>query len=108
MFVDNVLTIINLFFIPIISLYIYIKKNNKALRFSFENFCIYAVLVATSSILNKALVVVINLVSGKMIYIASSYYTLIGLVTAVFIPIIYEIITKYISVRVKEKKNDEE
>lgn len=41
MSLDNLFNIINLLLIPIISLYIYDKRNKKELRFSFENFCLY-------------------------------------------------------------------
>ena len=105
---SSLLSIINLFLIPVISLYIYIKRSRKEIHFSFENLCKYCVLVAVNSVLNKAVTVIITMLSGKTVLVTSSYYTLIGIVTAVCIPFVIEIAIKYFSIRIEEKDNEEE
>lgn len=105
---DNLFYIINLFFLPVITMYIYLKRCSKKLMFSFENLCIYAALVPVNSVVNKAAVVIIKAVTGKTFELHSSYYTLIGIITGVLIAFVFEIATKYISIRIEEKKNEQE
>ena len=107
MFVDNIFAVINLLFLPIISFYIYLKRNKKILNFSFENLCKYLIFVIINSVFNKIVINVIKLILKITINIVSSYYTIIGIISAIFIPILIEIIVKHISITVEEKKNEE-
>ena len=106
MFVDNIFAVINLLFLPIVSFYIYLKRNEKSLIFSFENLCKYLIFVVINSVFNKIVINVIKLILKITINIVSSYYTIIGIISAIFIPILIEIIVKHISITV-EKKNEE-
>ena len=107
MFLDNSLCFINLFFLPVITMYIYFKRNGRTLSFSCENLCIYIVLTAALSVLCKIVTVIINLVSGFVISPSSSYYTLVGIAVAAAFAVLIELLSKYISVRIEEKINDE-
>lgn len=107
MFVDNIFAVINLLFLPIVSFYIYLKRNEKSLIFSFENLCKYLIFVIINSIFNKIVINIIKLILKVTVNIVSSYYTIIGLISAIFIPILIEMIVKHISITVEEKKNEE-
>ena len=107
MFLDNSLCFINLFFLPVITMYIYFKRNGRALSFSCENLFIYIVLTAALSALCKIVTVIIKLVSGFVISPSSSYYTLVGIAVAAAFAVLIELLSKYISVRIEEKINDE-
>lgn len=108
MFLDNSLCLINLFFLPAITMYIYFKRSGRALSFSCENLCIYLVLTAALSVLCKIVIALIKLASGFYISPCSSYYTLLGIAVAAAFAILLELISKYISVRIEETSNGKE
>lgn len=106
------ITFINLFLIPLISLRIYYKRSSLEATFNFELvfryalYCILNLLFAriTCSLLEKTI--------GLVCLADSSKYTLIALITASILPFIVEIIEHFIKVDVtinyKEKNKNKE
>ena len=106
MFLDNSLCLINLFFLPLITIYIYFRRVGRDFVFSCENLCIYTVLTAVISILCKAATVIVNLIFKVYISPCSSYYTLIGVAVAAAAAFLIELLSKYVSVRIEDNGND--
>lgn len=104
--VNDTIAFINLFLLPIISLYLYNKRNKKELLFNFENICLYSLYLSVGSICNKAIIVIIRFFLTVQININSSYYTAIGVLTFALLPIIFEIIKKHLSIIVEVKNGE--
>ncbi len=85
---DPVYTI-NIFFIPLIAMYVY-KKRNSGFRFSFETVCQYAI---TTVIMLLAVKIPLK-VMGLNIHANESAYTLVAVAAAVILPLVWEIIVK--------------
>ena len=102
---ENMIALVNIFILPLISLYVYNKRYKKEFVFSLETLCVYAVFLAVATIFNKGITVLIKMQFLKDISVASSYYTLFGIVTAVLVPIVFEMVKKHFSLKI-EVKND--
>ena len=85
---DPVYTI-NIFFIPLIAMYVY-KKRNSGFRFSFEIVCQYAI---TTVVMMLAVKIPLKVLSLD-IHANESAYTLIAVAAAVVLPLVWEIIVK--------------
>ena len=105
--VENVMVFINAFILPIISLYIYLKRGKKDLVFNFENLCRYSLFLVVGVIFNKAITVIIRTLLSVKSDLNYSSYTIIGIFTFALLPILFEIAKKHFSIRI-EGKNEEE
>ena len=100
---ENMISFINAFILPLISLYTYSKRGNKELFLTFENVCRYSVFLSVGSICNKAITTIIKAVFTVEISMNSSYYTAIGVFTFALLPIVFEIAKKHFSIRIEAK-----
>lgn len=101
--IESMIAFINIFILPLISLYVYSKRGGKELFFTFENVCRYSVFLSIGSICNKAITTIIRTVFTAEINVYSSYFTVIGVFTFVLLPIIFEIVKKYFSIKIEVK-----
>ncbi len=101
---------INLFLIPLITVWLfYFKKENK--KFGVSMLGNYALSVALNMILCKAAFAFIRLfMPEKVITLDSTYYTLISLIVAVILALLYRLIAKNVKIGayepVAEEKNE--
>lgn len=111
----GLITFINLFFIPILSLRIYCKRNSIEWKFNFDLVYRYTLFC----ILNLPFTRVFTAGLEKILHITcladSSKYTLVAIVTAAILPFLVEIVEHYVHVDVsityskdKKQKQDKE
>lgn len=81
---------INLFFIPVISVYIINKNEKKLIQFNLDLLIQYCIVAACNIPLTKAFTFTIGKISGIAIFIDSGYYTSAALLSAIFLPGIYQ------------------
>ncbi len=106
---------INLFLIPIIGLRIYCKRNNIIFDFSKKTLYYYIIITVLNVVLTHLLLLAAEAIISDTIYLESSKYTILALVSCVLLPLIIEILRTFfkaevfVSLRKKEgTKNDEE
>ena len=80
---ETMISFINGFLLPLISVYIYWKRGKEKLLFTFENVCLYSVFLTVGIICNKAITSIIKTMFLIQIDMNSSYFTLVGLFTFV-------------------------
>ncbi len=100
---ENILAFVNVFILPLISLYVCGKISNKELFFTFENICRYAIFLSVGIVCNRGIAIIIKQFIEKEININSNYYTVIGIFMFVLLAIISEIVVKHFSVRIEAK-----
>lgn len=93
------ITIINLFFVPMISMMICYKKKNKEYKFNEEFFVPYSIYCVFISTFTKFFVVIIREWLSVDISVDSSYYTAIAIVVAFALPYTVEILQKNIEIK---------
>lgn len=106
--IDLAVVFVNVFVLPLISLYIYMKRQDKQLLFTFENVCIYSIFLAVGLVFNKGISIVIRIFFAKNIDLNFTVYTMVGIVIFALLPIVFEIVKKYFSVKLEVKKNEKE
>lgn len=94
---------INAFILPLISLYLYNKRCKKELFFTFENVCKYSIFLSAGIVFNKVITTIIRELFAVKINIDSGYYTAIGVLMFVLLPIIIEIAKKHFSIKIEAK-----
>ena len=101
---------INLFFVPVVSMYYFMKTDNIIKR-GFENYpswfkllVQYCIIVAVNIPLTKVFTFAIRVIIGLDIEADSSYYTVAALVAALIMPKVYEAL-KNIFELIKKDKN---
>ena len=112
----QMMVLVNLIFVPVISLYWIYKKKGKSIVRNMELLFQYCIATACNIPLAKAFTVIIGKITGKQIFLDSGYYTAAALASAVIIAWIYlniriEIIPAKAEVQGTEAgeiKNDEE
>ncbi len=106
--IDFAIVFVNVFILPLISLYIYMKRQNKELLFTFENVCKYSIFLSVGFVFNKGISIVIKTFFSKNIDLNFAAYTAIGIITFALLPLLFEIFKKYFSVKLEVKKNGKE
>ena len=91
--------IINVFFCPILALWIHYRRTNKIIKLDGEFLCWYAIFTVFNMPITKAMVVAINHVFKILILIDSTYYTVLALCSAFLMPYLYEILKKNLSIK---------
>lgn len=98
----NIRSFINFFFVPVIAYYLLCKKHDKKLQPNFESLIIYIILVCFNIPLTRVFTFALRVLVGKNIEADSSYYTVAALISAAFMPILYDL-GKKIMRNAKEK-----
>lgn len=97
------MALINLFLLPLISLYVFSKIKKQKLVFSFEILCLYAVFSASGIVFVKAVTLFIKLLFATETDMNSGYYTLIGIIAFTLIPVVFEIAKQKVRVCIEDK-----
>ncbi len=85
---------INLFFVPVVALFMFNKRNSIPLDMTFENLIRYVILVPWNIPFTRFFTYIIRIITGMNIEADSSYYTIAALLAAVCLPWIYEFVRK--------------
>ena len=85
----DLVVFINLFFIPVLPIYIFYRKKRKQLVFSADLLFQYCLTTVCNIPMAKVFIFLIRKVSGIYISIDSGYYTLTALLSALLLPSIY-------------------
>ena len=93
------ITIINLFFVPMITMRNLYKRSGKCSRFDGQFMMQYAIYCIFISMITKILVVVIGKFMTINIEVDSSYYTPVAILVAFVLPYIIEMVKKNIQVQ---------
>ena len=76
---------INLFFVPVLTLYMIHQRKQKPLKFNVEMLLQYCIIAACNIPLTKVFILMFKKLSGKVIPLDSGYYTLSALFSAVLL-----------------------
>ena len=83
------ISIVNLFFIPMISLYVFYKNSNKEVKISTEFVSLYMIFVAAVSVISQILTAAISYISNsEFTDVTSKKYMLVAVVVSVVFPLI--------------------
>lgn len=108
------MTIINLFFVPMISMMICYRRKNKEYKFNAQFFMPYSIYCVSIPTITKIFLVLLKNKGGIDIGVDSSYYTAFAMVVAYVLPYLVEIWQKNISIKCsisvdeERKTNDKE
>ncbi|MGN0193688.1 MAG: hypothetical protein ACI39G_01055 [Pseudoramibacter sp.] len=102
----NLLPIINLFFVPVISLYIYRNHTHAAKQFSFQSLYQYMIFTVLDLLLTHCLTALIKVLLGFEILDTSTYYLLPAIPVAVLTALIVEVLKEkgQVKIKVTDKK----
>lgn len=105
--VEFLVSIINLFFVPMVSLTIHQrtvrKQNASCKRDLIMQYCVYTALNVPAV---KTIATIIRLIGGRAFGAASGFYTLAGLAVAAMLPWAVVLIRKFFSVTFEVKRNE--
>lgn len=80
---SEMVAFINLFFVPVVCLYLVYRKNEKPIEISIELLFQYCIITACNVPAAKVLGFLVKHITGIQFFIDSGYYTLTALVSAV-------------------------
>lgn len=85
----HLVVFVNLFFVPVLPLYMIYQKEGKLLRLNLDLLFQYCIAVACNIPLTKVFIFFAKKLGGIFISIDSGYYTLAALVSAVLLHVLY-------------------
>ncbi len=85
---------INLFFVPVVALYIFYKNNNLKLDASFDTLIKYCIIAACNIPITRLITMICRIMLDKNIEVQDSYYTVAALIAAYFLPFLYSFFCK--------------
>jgi len=97
---------INLFFVPILPLYLIYRKKQKPLAFGLELLFQYCIISACNIPLTKVFIFLAKKLGGVFVSIDSGYYTLAALGAGFLLPRLYAFF-KTVRIEVEVRKNEE-
>ena len=100
-------TFLNLFFVPMISVFVFYRRNKKELFPDldfFKQYVIYTIAVTIATFLTMK---ILTIITGFGATSESQVYTIVATIIAFLLPYIFEIYSKYIDIRFEVKGNDE-
>jgi hypothetical protein len=106
------ISFINLFMIPFIGLRIYCNKYNIKWSFNSETLYLYVFITILNIPLTRVLVNIVESITSSIIYVETTKYTVIALLSCISLTYVIEAIKKFIqidvtiSLRKKEKSNE--
>lgn len=109
MIVDYFVVIINLFFVPVVSLNVHqhlVRKDNPSCKR--DLIMQYGIYTALNLVGSKTVFAVIRLIWKTSFVVASGYYTLVGLAVAALLPLASAVFRKFFSTVSKIKKNEKD
>lgn len=86
---------INLFFVPLLPLYVLQREKKEPLKPNLELLFQYGIVAACNVPLTKVFIVLIRILSGIYISMDSSYYTVAALLSSGFMILLYKFFRTY-------------
>ena len=102
--IELIICIVNLFFIPMIFIQTYWKRNKRQLMLSFELVSCYISMVPILFLITKVFLALIRIIKPIEVHLTSSKYTLVAVLLAFLLPYVIEVFKKYVSVTCEIKK----
>lgn len=102
------LELVNLLFIPVLSLHIQYRRQNKPLEKSVSTLCDYAIWVVADLIACAVSMIILKKAVGIGPTPDSLTYSIINFVFAIILPYLHEIIRKYFEINVEIKKRHDD
>lgn len=99
------ISIINFFFIPILSAYIYFLRTKREFNFSAKTFACYVAFMVTNVVVARVPVVILRFI-GFDVFPDSTIYTAIATFTALILPFAAEIIKKAFDIKCEVYNDD--
>lgn len=96
---------INLFFVPLLPLYVLYRKKQKSLKPNLDLLFQYGIIVACNIPLSKVFIALIKIISGKSISLDSGYYTLAALLPTILVVSSYKFYKMYHYYNPEKKDN---
>ena len=93
------MAIVHVFFVPMISMLVYYKRNNKALDLNGEFLARYATYTSVVVTITKIIASVLSKITNIRLKIDSTYFGIIAIVVAFLLPYIYETLKKNIEIK---------
>lgn len=100
-------SLINLFFVPMIAVYIYYSRRKEKLIFSLEFVVKYCVITAAVFVITKGLLTLVGIFTSFTLNIGGIIYAVSAVIVSVLLPLALAFIKKYVSIRVCIEKNEE-
>ena len=98
---------LNLFVIPVISLYIYGKRAGKEIGLKFESLALYSFFTVATAVISFALLKFCEMTFGFGAEPGSQVYTLVALLVAFVMPYVLEMYRVFINIRCEIKGKNE-
>lgn len=86
---------INLFVVPVVSFYVYHKRVEDEMKPTFKSFVLYCIFVSINIPVTRCFTFFIRMTTGMNMEADSSYYTVLALLSAYFIPYIIECVKRF-------------
>ena len=106
--VRMLVSFLNIFLCPMISLALSYRIRKRKLMFSAEFFVSYCILTVCNMPLTKIMVVMVEKIFDKQVELYSTYYTMLAMVSAVVLPYVWHVFRVNVSASVEINKNDED
>jgi cell shape-determining protein MreD len=102
----NLLPIINLFFVPVISLYLYRRHTHGENKFSYQCLSQYMIFTVLDLLLTHCLTALVKVLLGFEILDTSTYYLLPAIPAAVLTALFVEVLKEkgQVKIKVTDKK----
>lgn len=94
------MSFINLFFIPVIGLRIYCKRNHISWELHLEMLYHYILITVLNIPLTHILVNIVESIISDTIYVETTKYTIIALISCVILPFALEVIRTFFKINV--------
>lgn len=101
-------TFINLFIVPLIGTYLFCRKEQYKLSFSFETLFLYAYFTSFNILGTHCFLILARKLLNRIIVTESALYTLFAIISSVIIYFISVIISECLNIELKIKKNKDE
>ena len=102
------MAIVHVFFIPMISMMVYYKRNGKTLELNGEFLTRYAIYASVIVTISKILTSVILKATDIRLKIDSTYFAVISIAVSFILPYIYEALKKNIEIKCEIKSAKDE
>lgn len=100
------MAIVHVFFIPMISMLVYYRRNKKALELNGEFLVRYGIYTSVVVTIAKVIASVILKVTDIRLKIDSTYFAVIAICVAFFLPYIAEVFKKNVEIKCEIKSSE--
>ncbi|MBS5843661.1 MAG: hypothetical protein KIC77_09305 [Clostridiales bacterium] len=100
--------LMNLFFVPMITMYIYYSRKKKKLEFTFSFFVKYCIVTVLVFLFAKIFSQFVNVFYPLALPLDRASYTLFAVPAAIVLPFAIEFIQKYFRFKIKVESNKHE